>query len=428
VTLSMSSIGSPLPRAPEHGDCVYLDYQATTPVWPEVAAAMTPYLTHHWGNPSSGHAFGRPCGAAIGQARAAVAELIGAEPSEICFTGCGSESDNFAIVGALEMEEARRRGAGGAALPRPHVVASNIEHPAVELCIEALCAAGRLEATYVPVDEEGLVSAEAVAAATTEQTFLVSVMHSNNEVGSVQPVRQIADAVRALRPSVLVHTDAAQSIGKVDVDTRALGVDLLTLVGHKFGAPKGIAALYIRSGLALPRMIHGGGQESGRRAGTECTPMVVALGTAAAIARAEAAPLRKHMRRTRDALESALVERLPAGSTRVNGPADASRRLPNTLSIGLRDVRAAELLETLSERLAASAGAACHANAASVSAVLRALRVPPEFAVGTLRLSTGRHTTLEEVALAADLIAEEARRQWGQGDGAAGKVSDSGPS
>ena len=181
-----SAIGSPLPRAAEHGSCIYLDYQATSPVWPEVAEAAIPYLTHHWGNPSSGHAFGRPCATAVSHARSAVAQLIGARPDEIIFTGCGSEADNHAILGVIEDHEARQRqrGRGGGA-PLPHVVTSNIEHPAITECLEALRAAGRLEVSYVPVDEEGRVAAAAVAAALTEHTVLVTVMHSNNEVGEL---------------------------------------------------------------------------------------------------------------------------------------------------------------------------------------------------------------------------------------------------
>jgi cysteine desulfurase len=411
------SIGKPLPRAEEHGDCVYLDYQATTPVWPEVAGVAEPYLRLHWGNPSSGHAFARPCAAAVQLARKSVAELIGAHEEEILFTACGSEADNHAIVGALEVQEARRRaatgegggGAEGGGLP--HIVASNIEHPAIELCLEALKRSGRLDVTYVPVDGEGRVSASAVAAALTERTILVTVMHSNNEVGSVQPIAEIAAAVKATRPSVLIHTDAAQSIGKLDVHVGALGVDMLTLVGHKFGAPKGVAALYIKRGLELPKLLHGGGQEGGRRAGTECVVLIAALGEAARIARVEAEPLRRHMRTTRDLLAELLTAGMPEGDTRINGPADASERLPNTLSIGLRGVSSGALLASLKDKLAASAGAACHSNAASVSAVLRAMDVPHEFGVGTLRLSTGRHTTEEDVRKAAELILEEAKRQ-----------------
>lgn len=409
-------IGQPLPRAPEHGSCIYLDYQATTPVWPEVAAAAEPYLRLHWGNPSSGHAFGRPCANAVTEARTQVAALINAAcVDEIMFTSCGSEADNHAIVGVLMREEMRRRIEPlDAAHPPPHVVTSNIEHPAIERCLEEFKAAGRLTVTYVPVDGEGRVSAPAVAAAVTPHTILVTVMHSNNEVGSVQPLAEIVKLVRAKKPDVVIHTDAAQSIGKLELDVQQLGVDLLTIVGHKFGAPKGVAALYVAKPLKLPNYLYGGGQEGGRRAGTECVVLLAAIGAAAKIAREQASPLQAHMRMTRDRLATKLVEGLPESSCRINGPSDDSLRLPNTLSIGIRGVRSSLLLSRLSEKLAASAGAACHSHAANISAVLRAMEVPTDYAMGTLRLSTGRHTTVAEVDAAAELIIEETKRQWAE--------------
>lgn len=457
-------IGSPLPRAAEHGSCIYLDYQATTPIWREVAEAASPFLSTHWGNPSSAHAFGRPCAAAICAARAAVAALIGAQPNEILFTSCGSEADNHAIVGAVKLAEAAARAAGRQfpLHPPPHVVTTNAEHPAVERCLAALQAEGRCDATYVPVGSDGLVSADAVAAALRPETVLVTVMHANNEVGSINPVGAISAVVRARCPGALIHTDAAQSVGKIPVNVNTLGVHLLTLVGHKLGAPKGVAALYVRDGLHLPNLLHGGGQEAGRRAGTESVLLLVALGKACQIAAAELPATSRHMEATRGRLAQLLVEGLgghespdawpvaspgkshdtsqdtsqdrsrdrsrggqvsdPADTSldasrdgpsgvRIHGPADASLRLPNTLSIGLRGVRAAELLASLSERLAASAGAACHTGEAGVSPVLRAMGVPVEYAVGTLRLSTGRHTTMAEVEAAAQLIIGEAKRQ-----------------
>ena len=430
-----SGIGVPLPRAPEHGTCIYLDYQATTPVWPEVAEAAIPYLRLHWGNPSSGHAFGKPSAAAVKRARAAVARLIGASPDEILFTACGSEADNHAIVGAIEAEEARRRLAGVGAGPLPHVVTSNIEHPAIVECLEAARACGRADVTYVPADGEGRVSAAAVAAALTPQTVLVTVMAANNEVGALQPIAEIVAACRATMPGVLVHTDAAQSVGKVAVDVEALGVDLLTLVGHKFGAPKGVAALYVRRGLQLPNFLHGGGQEGGRRAGTECVVLVTALGRAAEIARDELGALQAHMRATRDRLAQLLWEGLATAEgdgalLRRNGPKAEEHRLPNTLSVGIRGVQASALLATLSEQVAASAGAACHTDHASVSAVLRAMDVPHDYAVGTLRLSTGRHTTMDDVERGAALILAEAKAQLrreptGQHEAAAVQCLDS---
>ena len=397
---------------------IYLDYQATTPVWPQVAHAAWPFLTTHFGNPSSDHAFGRPSKLAIQQAKQALQALINAkEPQNLVFTACGSEADNHAVVGALQIEEHRRRVAGqDHKLPLPHVVISAIEHPAIDKCVQALEAAGRISATRVPVDTEGCVSPGDVAAAVTDHTILVSVMHSNNEVGSIQPIASIAAAARSICPGVLVHTDAAQSIGKVPIDVEALEVDMLTVVGHKFGAPKGVAALYVKRGLNLPPFLHGGGQESGMRAGTECVVLQVALGKAAEIAADELPRLSEHMRSTRDRLADLLIEGLGAENVRINGPVDSERRLPNTLSIGLRGVRASVLLARLSDKLAASASAACHSGdaAPAISSVLQAMCVPVEFALGTLRLSTGRHTTFAEVEQAAALIVEEANRQLKQ--------------
>ena len=212
-------LGSPLPRAESHGDCIYLDYQATTPIWPEVADAAEPYLRLHWGNPSSGHAFGRSCKTAVDGARTACASLLGAEPEEILFLSCGSEADNHAIVGPLQLEEGRRRAAHGtgAELPLPHAVSSVIEHPAVVECLAILEAVGRLRVTRVGVDFEGRVSAAEVAAAVTPETVIVTIMHSNNEVGSLQPIEEIVRLIRSgsTNPDVLIHTDAAQSVGKV---------------------------------------------------------------------------------------------------------------------------------------------------------------------------------------------------------------------
>jgi len=258
------------------------------------------------------------------------------------------------------------------------------------------------------------VSAAAVAEAVRPSTILVTVMHSNNEVGSIQPLEEIVRAVRKVAPHVPIHSDAAQSIGKVPIDVQALGVQMLTVVGHKFGAPKGVAALYVSKAQALPNLLHGGGQEGGRRAGTECVVLLSAIGEAARIAREEALPIQAHMRATRARLHERLTDGLPAGTTRVNGPQAEAHRLPNTLSIGLRDVKSSILLSVLSEQLAASAGAACHTSHAAISSVLRAMDVPAEYGIGTLRLSTGRHTTMAEVDRAADLIIAEAKRQWAE--------------
>jgi cysteine desulfurase len=296
--------------------------------------------------------------------------------------------------------------------------------------------AGTLTYTLVPVQPDGRVQPKAVAAALTERTCLVTLMHSNNETGAIQPVAEAVAACRArlappppdggspvaglvssplsplrLLSRLLFHCDAAQSCGKVSVDVAILGVDYLTVVGHKLGAPKGVAALFVRSGCPLFRMLHGGGQEGGLRAGTECVPLIVGLGEACRIAAAEAAATRAHMACLRDTLQRRLVDELggeDGRGVRVHGPSDDAQRLPNTLSLALRRVCAAKLILAMGEEVACSAGSACHASDSgehvALSPVLQAMGVPAEWAMGTLRLSVGRHTTLEEVQRAADVI------------------------
>lgn len=421
-----AGLGQALPHLARTG-CIYLDYNATTPIFPEVSAAMAPFLFEHFGNPSSGHTYGKVCKAALDTARDQVAAMVHAQPSEVHFTSCGTESDNWAIYGAMAAWRARHgrrqlQPCGPIGSLMPHVVTTAVEHPAILVHLEHLRSQGLLTYTAVPVDEEGLVDPAVVAAAVTPATALVTVMHSNNEVGAVQPITEIAAAVRQAYgrhggdpAELLVHTDAAQSTGKVELDVGALGVDAMTVVGHKFGAPKGVAALYIRRGASLPNYFYGGGQEGGRRAGTENVMQVVGLGAAAALVSAEAHRLRAHMGATAQRLLAgvrAAVRPEEQDKLRVNGPADPSRRLPNTLSLSIRGLNSSLALQRLSSQLAASAGAACHsADGPSVSSVLKAMRVPLDFAAGTLRLSTGRHTTQEDVDAAVRLIVAEARQQ-----------------
>ncbi|KAI8469320.1 MAG: pyridoxal phosphate-dependent transferase [Monoraphidium minutum] len=406
---------------PHLSGTIYLDYNATTPILPEARDAMLPFTFEQFGNPSSAHAYGRRAAAAVAAARASVAKLVGAaDPSEIYFTSCGTEADAWAIWGAVMAR--RKELAGKGALP--HVVTTAVEHPAVTACLQSLADQGLCTFTAVGVDAEGLVSAEAVAAAVTPETVLVTVMHANNEVGSIQPVADISAAIKA--SGALLHTDAAQSIGKIKVDVRRLAVDMLTIVGHKFGAPKGVAALYIRKGVSIAPLLSGGGQERGGRAGTESTLLIAGFGAAAEAARRDLAAGHKRMRAARDVLQERLLAGFCAlqagrggggGGVRVNGPADAPRRLPNTLSISVGGLRAAELLAALGDRVAASSSAACHSGAGGggASATLRAMGVAPELAIGTLRLSTGRFTTMAEAVRAADIILEAARRQRGGG-------------
>ncbi|MDQ7007432.1 MAG: cysteine desulfurase family protein [Acidobacteriota bacterium] len=377
-------------------DPIYLDYNATTPVDARVAAAIEPWLREHFGNPSSGHVFGRRAREAVERAREQVAALIGARPDEIVFTASGSESNNMVIQGC----------ARGARPDRVHLVCSAIEHPAVlEPCLAMEEEGHRL--SVVKVDGRGRVAPEAVEAALTEDTRLVSVMHANNEVGTIQPIAAIARLAHAR--GALCHTDAAQSLGKIPVDVGALEVDLLTIAGHKLYAPKGIGALYIRRGVELARLIHGAGHEAGRRAGTESVPLIVGLGEACRLA---AGHLDAGEARRLETLRERLWQGLrPAGDLLRHGAAEQS--LPNTLSVGFRGIEADRLLEAIAPAVAASAGAACHAAGVSVSWVLHAMGVDAEWARGTLRLTVGRPTTEDEVDRAAEAIVAAVRRLRG---------------
>ena len=388
---SRGGLGTPLPS---EGGCVYLDYAATCPIYPEVADAMVPFLYDHWGNPSSGHAYGAPCRSGVAEARGSIARLLGCASEEVAFCSCGSEADNWAILASL----------GG---KRRHVVVSAVEHPAILACVDALAREGRCDVSRVGVDARGVVDPAAVADAVKPgETALVSVMLANNEVGSVMDVAAISAAVKARDAGILVHTDAAQAVGKIDVNAKRLGVDYLTLVGHKFGAPKGVAALYHRRGAPLRSMLFGGGQEGGLRAGTEAVPSVVALGAAAAIWTREGAAIAAHSAAMRDRLRRRLEAALGPERCAVNGPLGAGgEALPNVLSFAVRGARAARVLGDVGDRVAASASAACHSGSDAVSAVLLAVGVETELALGTLRLSVGRHTTAREVDAAADVLA-----------------------
>ena len=372
---------------------VYLDYNATTPVDPEVAEAMLPFLTQRFGNPSSGHPYGVEARAAVEAARRQVASLLGARPEEIVFTSGGTEGSNTVLQGVARL----LRGMGR------HVVTSAIEHPAVlEPC--ALLEEDGWAVTRVGVDGEGRVDPADVAAAITDGTVLVSVMHANNEVGTLQDVAEIARL--AHERGVLVHTDAAQSAGKVPVDVAVLGVDFLTLAGHKLYAPKGVGALWIRSGLALPPLLRGASHEAGRRAGTENVLEIVGLGKACEVAARRLASDARRFEELRERLAEELAREAPG--LRRNSP--RLRCLPNTLSLSFPGVDASALLAEVGEKVAASAGAACHAAGVEVSSVLRAMRVPEEVAMGTVRFSVGRGTTPAMVDEAARVVGEAVRR------------------
>jgi len=372
---------------------VYLDHNATTPIDPRVLDAMLPALRGDFANPSSTHAFAAGPARLLAAARAEVAALLGARPEEIVLTGSGSEADALAVRGAA-LAAATRRGV------RPHVITQVTEHPAVLAACEELRTRHGARITVLPVDAEGRVEPADVASAITSDTVLVSVMHANNETGTLQPIAAISAVCRAR--GVLLHTDAAQSVGKVEVDVDALGVDLLTVVGHKMYAPKGVAALYVRRGVAVHPLVGGGGQEHGLRAGTENVPHAVALGAAARIARAELADGEgTRLADLRDRLAARLAGLLP-GRVHVHG--HPVHRLPGTLNVHIDGTVGHELLAATPD-VAASTGSACHSGSHTPSAVLTAMGLPGTDALATLRLSLGRWTTQADVDLAAVLLA-----------------------
>ena len=372
---------------------VYLDYNATTPHDPEVVAAMRPYLEEHFGNPSSSHWYGAQTRSAVAEARGQVARLLNCQSAEILFTSGGTESNNHAIRGVALTRQNRGR----------HIITSQIEHPAVTEVCRRLESEG-FEITYLPVDQYGLVSAADVEGAIRPDTILITLMHANNEVGTIQPIQAVSAVAR--RREIVFHTDAAQSAGKISTDVQELGVDLLTIAGHKIYAPKGVGALYVREGLALERLMDGAGQEGGRRPGTENVLEIVGLGKACEVAERDLARNMSHMRERRDEIEQGLREKI--ADVRVNGHSEI--RLPNTSSVSILGLNANDLLAEVGALVAASAGAACHSGEVRVSHVLRAMNIPPEWARGTLRLSTGRMTTSAQVQAAVTAIAAAAEK------------------
>ena len=372
---------------------IYLDYNATTPIAPEVAEAMIPYLYEHFGNPSSSHAYGADVRKAVVKARARVAALLGCRAEEIVFTSGGSESNNAVIQGVARQLRSRGR----------HLITSAIEHPAILEPLKALSKEG-YRVTRLPVDARGRVDPDSLAAEITPETILVTIMHANNEVGTIQPIAELARIARKL--GVLFHTDAAQSVEKIPVDVNELGIDFLSVAGHKLYAPKGIGALYIRAGLDLPRLIHGASHESGRRAGTENVLDIVGLGVACEIAARDLQDNMVHYQKMRDRLSEGLSSRIDG--LRRNG--DIDQALPNTLSVCFRGVEANTLLDEIGDRVAASAGAACHAGEVDVSTVLQAMRVPLDYAMGAVRFSVGRATTTAEIDEASRIVGEAVQR------------------
>jgi cysteine desulfurase NifS/selenium donor protein len=373
-------------------DPIYLDYNATTPLDAAVVAAMRPYLDSDFGNPSSSHAFGVRARQAVETARRRVAAMLGARADEIVFTSGGTEANNLAIRGVAFARESRGK----------HVITSAIEHPAVAEVCRHLAARG-FRVSIVPVDATGLVDPADIEKELTLETTLVTIMHANNEVGTIQPLRDISAIVH--RHGALLHTDAAQSVGKIPVRVDELGVDLLSIAGHKFYAPKGVGALYVRTGVSLARLMHGADHERGLRPGTENVLEIVGLGRACELVSEELDERAAHMRKLRDRLEEGLISQLP--DARVNGHPE--RRLPNTLSVSFPGIEANTILSELTG-IAASAGAACHADEVTMSETLAAMRVPPEIAMGTIRFSTGMRLTSAEVDRAIAEVVEVVQR------------------
>ena len=374
---------------------IYLDYNATTPIDPGVREAMLPYLAEHFGNPSSSYVYGQRAKEAVEKARRQIATLIGAAPEEIIFTSGGSESDNQALIGAALAN--REKG--------KHIITSRIEHPAVLNTCRYLQERLGFTVAYLPVDGYGLVDPEDVRRAITKDTILITIMHANNEVGTIEPITEIGQI--AQDRGILLHTDAAQSCGKIEVDVNQLNVDLLSMAGHKLYTPKGVGALFFRNGIEIDSLIHGAGQERGRRAGTENVAYMVGLGAACEIAENLLPTYQKEGRFLRDRLHATIEAGLGKDAVRLNGHPE--RRLPNTLNISLRGVVGEELLSRIPE-IAASTGAACHAGSTEPSSVLLEMGLSREWALGALRLTLGRWNTSEEIDLASKLIVERARK------------------
>ena len=369
---------------------IYLDYAATTPLDPRVLEAMMPYMTEHFGNPNSIHSFGREARRAIDEAREKIAQLLNCQPSEIVFTSGGTESDNLALRGVAEAY--RHKG--------NHIVTTAIEHHAVLRTCKALEDMGFF-VTYLPVDEHGLVSPEQVAEAVNERTILVSVMHANNEIGTIEPIAEIVRAVKEKRPDTIVHTDAVQTVGHIPVDIQELGVDLLSFSAHKFYGPKGIGGLFVRKGVRFVPQITGGGQERNRRSGTENVAAIVGMAKALELAVEEMPTELPRLQALRDELITGVLSRIP--ETRLNG--HPTLRLPHNANFSFRGIEGEALLLQLDlNGIAASSGSACSSGSLEPSHVLLALGLDYELAIGSLRITLGRFTTREHILRLLDLL------------------------
>jgi cysteine desulfurase len=371
---------------------IYLDYNATTPIDKEVAQCMQPYLQQYFGNPSSSHNLGMEAKQAVEKARKQLADLLCCHVDEIVFTSGGTESNNYAIKGVAMAN--RQKG--------NHIITSKIEHPAViEVC--KYLEKNGFEITYAEVDEYGIVDPKSIEKEIRASTILITIMHANNETGSIQPIAEISRIAKSA--GIVFHSDAAQSIGKIESDVNKLGVDLLSVAGHKLYAPKGTGALFIRRGIKLEKLIHGADHEQNLRAGTENVLEIVGLGKAAEIAKRDLLTNQQKFSMLRDALHEQLKKEIPA--LKLNGHPE--KRLPNTLNLSFKNTEANTLLSEL-ENIAASAGAACHADNVKVSSVLEAMKVPIEYAMGAIRFSVGRLTSKADIEEASKEIIEKVRQ------------------
>lgn len=373
---------------------VYLDNAATTALSPRVLEAMLPYFTQHYGNPSSVHAFGREAKQGLDKARDQVAKALHCDPSEVIFTGCGTESDNTVLLGV-----AQRYGNKG-----KHIITTNVEHHAILHTCEYLEKQG-YSVTYLPVDQDGLVTAEQVAAAIRPDTILVSIMFANNEVGTIMPIQEIGAVCK--EKGVLFHTDAVQAVGHIPVDVQAMHIDMLSLSAHKFHGPKGVGALYCRKGIRLPSYIMGGAQERGRRAGTENVAGIVGLGAAIQLATEQLEENRAKMTALRDRLMTGIQARI----SEVNLNGHPTNRLPNNVNFSFKYIEGESILLMLDMNgIAASSGSACTSGSLDPSHVLLALGLPHEIAHGSVRLTLGDETTEEDIDYTIDVLEKTVAR------------------
>lgn len=376
------------------GKPIYLDYNATTPIAPEVVTEMLPYFDTNFGNPSSAYAIGRTNKEAIIKARKQVASLINAKPEEIVFTSCATESNNLAIHGFVLANKDKGK----------HIITSAVEHPAVTEVCKYLTTFG-YEITYLPVDTFGRVNPADVEKTIRPDTALITIMHANNEVGTIQPISEIATIAK--KNQIAFHTDAAQSLGKIEVDVQKLNVDLLTIAGHKLYAPKGIGALYIKQGTKIENLIHGASQEKGIRPGTENVPYIVGLGKACELAQQNLSAISNHLSTLRDKLLCGLQEKL---GTTVKINADLANCLPNTLSVAFENVSAHALASFINNDVLISTGSACHSGETTISSVLQAMNLDFRTAAATVRISTGKHTTDEEINFAVEVLVNAVKK------------------